>query len=167
MRLEIQFFFLDIMDQLIEELNLYKIKFKVYIYTSSNLFYEALKKYSHIKKYFITSHLIDHKKLNKKNNQNFFYINIGNRDNLHTPSKICELIGNNRRIINFHHNQETDSQQILKLYPNHININLDKRLNSKNLINFLKNSKVIYNKKIINKCYNENTLPYILRKYFL
>jgi hypothetical protein len=53
-------------------------------------------------------------------------LNFGNNNNLQTPSKLYELIGLNLKIINFHYKVDKMSKNILKNYPNHLNINLQK-----------------------------------------
>lgn len=160
-------FFLDSIDQIIQKFDIYTVNIKIYIYTNSNLFHKSLNEYSHLKKHFIISDLKDFKKLKNINDKCDFHINIGNRDNLHTPSKLYEFIGNNYKIINFHHNQETNTINILKHYNNYINVNLDKQLDEKKVVKFLMQPKIKkFSSKFLKKYYNENYLETITKQYF-
>jgi hypothetical protein len=158
--------FLQIINSFIKLYPNRKKDMRIYIFTNSLIFKNELQKYSNLKSIFILRRQIDHLKLMRFIKSDMISLNFGNNNNLQTPSKLYELIGLNLKIINFNYKVDKMSIKILKNYPNHLSINLQKT-NSLGIINnFLIKKKFKVSKIFFDRNFKKNSIRYISNQYF-
>lgn len=158
--------FLEIINKLLKKFPRRKKNIRIYIFTDSSIFDQELKKYPDLKSIFIIQKPIEYLKLMRFIKNDMISLNFGNKTNLQIPSKLYESIGMGLKIANFHYNIDKMSVKILKNYPNHININLDNKIDLKNLNNFILEKQSIISKNFFKKNFKKNTIEHISNKYF-
>lgn len=95
-------------------------------------------------------------------------INIGNKIENQTPSKIFEYISTGKLICNFYFKEYDTSMHYLEKYKNSINIkvgSMDSRAAGDRIIDFIKNNEEILNIEEIKNSFIENTPTYAMEKF--